>query len=136
MRRVPLFTDKDAARAELNRLVKQAERERAGFADPSERRAREPIQTHIRDYKAYLISKSVSPSHLNQVMSRLQVMVERCRFATLADIQAAAVVRQLNAMKQQGKGAKTRNTYAATLHSLIRWAKAEGRIPADPHKMP
>jgi hypothetical protein len=49
-RRVPLATDKTAALAMLNEMVKKVERRSAGLEDPFEEHRRTPLADHLTDF--------------------------------------------------------------------------------------
>lgn len=52
--RVPLCTDRSAAQAMLNELIKKAERRCAGLTDPYEENRKKPLADHLDDFKRNL----------------------------------------------------------------------------------
>src|SRR4051794_16947637 len=66
-RRVPLCTDKAAARQMLAELERNVARGKVGLVDPYEKHRTAPIDEHVDAYKAHLEHNvGVSPKHLKE----------------------------------------------------------------------
>ncbi len=87
-RRVPLCTDKAAARMMLHELVVEAER---GGPDPLAEQAKRPLSEHVDDFRRHLEAKNDTAEHVQQTIGRLQTVLDGCRFSTLQDLLAGPV---------------------------------------------
>ena len=75
LRRLPLATDKLAARAMLDRIVRQVEREKAGLVDPTDAQRKRPLAVHLREYEAYLENKGITEKQKGETISKLKKML-------------------------------------------------------------
>jgi integrase len=99
LQRVPLAVDKKAARQELARLEKEAELTRRGLADPArEEQARRPLAEHLEDFGRHLAAKGAGKKHAGEVKTRVNKILDGCRFTTLADIAPGPVVEFLGGL--------------------------------------
>src|SRR3954471_16194564 len=71
-RRVPLCTDKVAARQMLAELERKAERTKVGVVDRFAEYRKAPLDSHLADYETHLRNKGVSGKHLSETMRRLR----------------------------------------------------------------
>jgi hypothetical protein len=88
-RRVPLASDKIAAQAMLNELVRKVEREKAGLIDPADAQLKKPLTTHIDEYESYLKAKGNTHSHYFKTAQRLRAVAKACDFKRINDISAS-----------------------------------------------
>ena len=133
IQRVPLASDKSAAQAMLNELVRRAERRRAGIRDPAEDQAIRPLTAHLEDFRCYLESKENSAKHINQTEGRVKKVMEGCDFFRIPDISAAKVSGWLAAERSSGRmGIKTSNYYLQAFKSFCGWIARERRWPENP----
>src|SRR5206468_812439 len=119
-RRVPLCTDKAAARQMLAELERDVARGKAGLVDPYEKHRKAPIIEHVDAYQAALENnEGVSPKHLSETMRRLRFVLDGCGIRGFADLRPDALEQVLNRLAQggargdleAGASARTRNTY-------------------------
>ncbi|HCK40061.1 MAG TPA: hypothetical protein DHW22_00340 [Planctomycetaceae bacterium] len=75
-RRVPLAADRSAALAMLNELVRKAEREAAGLADPFEAHRKRSLVDHLAEYKKHLESKGTTKDHVQTTHQRALAIVD------------------------------------------------------------
>src|SRR5262249_8267904 len=69
-RRVPLASNKEAARAMLAELVRQVERGRAGLLDPFHEHHARPLADHLADFEAALRAKGGTEANVKLVTAR------------------------------------------------------------------
>jgi len=132
LRRVPLCSDRDAARAMLNELVTAVARRKAGLLDPFEESRKKPLAEHIAVYRQHLKGKGNDPEYVEQAVHRLELIAAGCGFKRLSDIQAAPVVDWLRTIKDSGRSHATINLYTTAIKGFCRWAVKERRMPDNP----
>ncbi|MGD8452198.1 MAG: tyrosine-type recombinase/integrase [Phycisphaerae bacterium] len=136
VRRVKGYADKGATLAKAAELTRAVERERAGIIDQQSidlsASLKANIDRHVDAYETHLRASGVSAAHLSETLRRLRRIVADCGFTRLAGVTAEPVQRWLGLRESEGMGARTRNTYTASLRAFIRWAVADGRMVADP----
>jgi integrase len=140
-RRVPLCTDKAAARQMLAELERSVVRGKVGLVDPYEKHRAAPIDEHVASYRAHLQNnESVSPKHLKETIRRLRYVLDGCGILKLSDLRLDGLEQVLNRLAQggargnlkEGASARTRNLYLASARAFIRWCLDSGRIEKDP----
>jgi integrase len=136
--RVPLCSDKVAARQMLAELERQAQRGKAGLIDPHGEHRKAPIQTHLDAYAVHLRSKGVSAKHHVETMRRLKAVIEACKVKTLAGLRPEAVERFLALLGEaddengkKGASARTRNTYRTSAKAFSKWCLKTRRLGED-----
>jgi integrase len=144
--RVPLCSDKAAARQQLAKLEREAARGSAGLTDPFAEHRKAPIAAHVAGYEARLKLKEVSAQTLKEDMRRLRIVIRDCGFRSLDDITPEKVERFLVTLAEQGAGnaaarktlgdrgagAATRNTYLKSIKAFCRWCEDTDRMPKNP----
>jgi integrase len=130
-RRVPLCSDKVAARQMLAALERDAERGRAGVVDRHAAHRKAPIQDHVADYATHLANKGVSPKHQSETLRRLKAVLNDAGFRTLGDLNPEAVERFLARLADRGAGSRTRNTYLSSIKAFSRWCLKTRRLGED-----
>jgi integrase len=128
--RVPLCTDKVAARQMLAELERKAEHRKAGLVDRFAEHRKAPIDAHLADYETHLRNKGVSAKHLSETMRRLRAVVEHCGIRSLADLRPEGVEGFLEALGA-GASARTRNTYLSSTRAFSRWCLRSRRVGED-----
>jgi integrase len=140
-RRVPLCTDKAAARQMLAELERNVVRGRVGLVDPYEKHRTAPIADHVDSYRAHLENnEGVSPKHLKETIRRLRYILDGCGVLKLSDLRLDGLEQVLNKLAQggargklkAGASARTRNLYLASSRAFIRWCVDSGRMEKDP----
>ncbi|PNY36905.1 hypothetical protein C2E31_10625 [Rhodopirellula baltica] len=131
--RVPLCTDKDAARSMLNDLIRKAERLKVGLRQPEEDHAVRPLSIHLADYKRFLIDKGSSEKHADQVHKRLVRLIEGCNFRFIPDIEAAKVLNWLATERRTQKrfSIRTSNFYQDGAKSFCKWLVTHHRASVN-----
>ena len=129
--RVPLAADKAAAQAMLNELVRKAEREAAGIADPFEKYRKRPLEEHIAEWKTYLLNKGNTNKHVGEVVTKVKRIVEACGWKTVTDPSAGDVVQCLADLRADGLGIQTSNHYLRAIKQFGRWLVRDRRINND-----
>src|SRR5262249_43381379 len=124
--------DKTAAQAVLSDLERQAEKVRAGLITPAEARTAEhlgkPIAEQVDDYITSLEASGSSSKHIAESRRVLVAVLAGCGFVTLASLERSAMERRLNARRQAGASARTRNIDLARLIAFANWCKETGRL--------
>jgi integrase len=131
-RRVPLSTDKTAARQELARLEREAEHGKVGLTDPHAEAKTAPIAEHIAAYEVPLKKKSKSPKHRAETLRRLRAVLTGAKVRTLGGLYLDPVEAFLVGLVEGGASARTANTYRTSVKAFTRWCVKSKRLPADP----
>lgn len=130
-KRVPLATDRNAAQAMLNELVKKAERRAAGVSDPLEDQVKRPIALHLKDYQQYLRDKGNTDDYILHTIHRVDACLTACRFKTIGEISASRVQAFLGDLRRQGFGIATSNHYLRAMKMFTRWLIKDRRHGED-----
>jgi hypothetical protein len=120
-RRVPLCTDKVAARQMLADLERDVERKRVGVVDRFAEHRKAPIDTHLDDYQTHLRNKNTSAKHLSETLRRLRAVLNSCGVRGLNDLRPENVERFLAGLAEEGTSARTRNTYLSSVKAFSHW---------------
>jgi integrase len=132
-RRVPLATDRTAAQAMLNELVRRAERERVGIIEPTDEHRKRPISKHLADYHRYLRSKQNAPRYIDLAVARVKALVAGCKFCSIADFSPSKVTSWLRDQRDAGKfGIATSNDYLVAMKAFANWLVRDGRLVRNP----
>ena len=132
-RRVPLCTDKTAARQMLAAIERDVQRGGAGLLDPYEKHHRARIDSHVAEYEVHLRNhKKVSTKGLSETLRRLKAVLNECGFRTLKDLRPEAVERFLSDLAAKGTGATTCNTYLKSAKAFVRWCLKTKRMGENP----
>jgi integrase len=131
-RRVPLATDKTAAQAMLNELVKKVERRAAGLVDQFEDHRRRYISEHLADFDRHLKDKAVSSEHVKLVTARTRRIIEGCKAAFLGDLSASKTQAFLADLRANGTSTQTSNHYLRAIKQFTRWLVKDRRTSEDP----
>jgi integrase len=129
--RVPLCTDKVAARQMLAELVRDIERGKVGLTDPFAEHRKEQIDTHVESYASHLRHKGVSAKHLTETIRRLKAVLGGCKVRMLTDLKAEPVERFLSLLADEGASARTRNTYRTSAKAFSKWCLKTRRLGED-----
>ena len=95
IRRVPLCTDKAAAQAMLNQIVREVDRQSAGLANSATEQQKRSLHDQIADFESYLKSKGNTTDHVDQTISRIRAMFGGCKFHRLSDLSGSRVLEWL-----------------------------------------
>jgi integrase len=137
-RRVPLSTDKVAARHLLAALEREAELVRRGVMSKVEasvgKHQATPLNQHFRDYIVYLEAKGTCEEHRSERERQLRRIAKECAFSWLADLDRTVLENWLICQVRAGMSARTRNTYLASALAFCNWcADSEvGRLRMNP----
>src|SRR5262249_36241832 len=85
-RRVSLASDKTAAAAELNELVRKVAFRIAGLENPFEKHLKRPLAEHLADFRAFLEGKGNTAKHARQTCTRVRAIIEGCKFLRIGSI--------------------------------------------------
>ena len=127
LHRVPLSTDKEAARAMLHEAVQQVERVIAGLSHPSDEHAQESLSVHVERFKASLRSKEDADRHVKLTIARVTAICEGCRFRRIPHIRGSAVSEWLAERREEGMSISTSNGYLVAMKSFCHWLVKDGR---------
>jgi integrase len=131
-RRVPLCTDKAAARQMLARIERDVQLGRAGVSDPFAEHRRAPVETHVAAWEAHLKAKGVCARYQKEHARRLRLVLEHAKVRTLADLRPEPVEHYLNLLAERGTGATMRNYYLHSARAFTRWCVRTLRLGEDP----
>jgi integrase len=130
-RRVPLCTDKVAARQMLANLERDVQLGQAGMVDRYAKHRRSSIDSHVSDYETHLRNKGLSPKGMYEELRKLRAVLGGCEVRTLADLRPEAVERFLGTLADRKVSASTRNHYLSTMKTFSRWCLRANRIGDD-----
>ena len=130
--RVPLCTDKAAANARLNELVRKAERRMVGLADPFDEHRKRPLIEHLQDFRRSLEVKANTGKHVRQTFNRLRKLCTGCGFLSLNDFSASEAANWLADQREEEMGIKTSNYYLGAVKQFAEWLVVESRLPTNP----
>ncbi len=130
-RRVPLATDKTAAQAMLNELVRRSEREAAGIVDPFEEHRNRPLVSHLKEFKSHLEHKGTTKDHVQTTHQRASAIVEAADFKTINDISPSRVLEVLAAKRREGISVSSSNHYLRAIKMFTRWLVRDRRTDDD-----
>jgi integrase len=130
--RVPLCTDKVAARQMLAALERDVQLGRAGVLDPFAQHRNAPIDSHVADYEVHTRNKGVSAKTLSEDLRRLRAVLSGCGVRTLSDLRPESVERFLAALADRNAGASTRNSYLKSVKAFAGWCLRTRRMGENP----
>ncbi len=127
-----LYSDKQASRAALDRMIKETERCAEGLEDSCAAQRRRPIAEHIADYLEHGRRQQQAPRHIKCKEIQLRRFAGRAR--TLDDLTLKAAESVLQDLLNTGRSARTHNQHRATLVAFMNWAVETGRLGSHPFK--
>ncbi len=130
--RVPLSEDKAVAAQMLAKLVRDAERGKAGLTDPVVDAGRGPPTEHLADYEQDMRDRQVSAPQCKLVAARIRRLTELCGFKRLGDITPAKITAALAALAAEGLSVQTRNFHLQSIKQFCRWLERERRLDHNP----
>ncbi len=164
-RRLPGFTDKEATKELGRRLVKVAAlramgdspsgdlakwletlspsmRDRLavwGMLDSKAVASGKPLSDHLKDFHESLIGKGTDRDSADLVKSRVQKIVDGCKFKFYSDIKPSTVVNFLSKLRStpqregaQGISIQTSNFYLAGIKQFCKWMVMDRRASDNP----
>ena len=131
-RRVPLASDKGAAQAMLNEIVKKVERRMAGIIDRFDDQRTRPLTEHLTDFETHLRSKGVSEHQVKSVLYRARRIIDGCKARLIGDLLASRVTSFLAELRKGGIGIQTSNHYLRSIKQFTRWMVKDQRTNDDP----
>jgi integrase len=131
-KRVPLCSDKAAARQMLAALEREVQLGRAGVSDPYAAHRKAPVGSHVSDYEVYLRNKGVSARSLSENLRRLRAVLAGCGVRVLGDLRPEAVERFLASLAARGTGTSTRNSYLKSAKAFANWCVQTRRVAENP----
>jgi site-specific recombinase XerD len=130
-RRIPLASDKGAAQAMLNELVRKVERRAAGLGDPFDHHRERPLQAHLDDFAAYLANKGSTADYVNTTKQRVRSVIEACKFAQIYDLSASRVQEYLAQLRAKNRSIASSNHYLRAIKMFSRWLVRDRRTADD-----
>lgn len=133
LRTAKLHARKDLAEMMLADLVRKADRQRAGIADPAEEAAKTPLLTHLSDFRQHLEDKGSAERHARMTETRVRAVIDGCGFVRVRDVNADAVESWLaNRVAADEFGVSTRNGYLVAIKSFCNWLVKTRRRSDNP----
>jgi len=130
-------TDKDAAKQVLAGWKKTKEKVIAGVLPASKehadrRRGVVTIDEAWTAYKQSLEQLERTPKHVGYIEHVINAMKDYCGIIRLIDVSRAGIEQYLAMLKDDGKGARTRNMHKALLHGFLAFCVKRGFIEVNP----
>lgn len=88
------------------------------------RPAYEVTDGHLAAYRDSMVARELAARHVQQVISHCSYIIDKCSFHHPSDIVAAEVEKELSALRQKEKAARTVNTYPIAFKSFCNWLTA------------
>lgn len=123
-----LYTDKQASRAALDRMIKDAERSAEGLEPAHADQRRRPITEHIEDYLAHCRHERQAAIHIQAKELHLHRFIDSTNAKRIDDFKLEAAAGLLRGLVDEGKGARAHNYHRATLVAFMNWAVHTERI--------
>ncbi len=141
-RRVPLCPDKTLAGLMLAELKRKSLQSQAGVSDPFEDHRKQPMASHVAQYRKHLEAKRNSADHVARTIQRIESINDGCGFRRLADIKPAAVASWLADEREPtkdndgntvpGLSVASSNHYLTAIKGFTRWLVKDRRSPENP----
>jgi hypothetical protein len=107
-----------AAQARLSEWLSLVEKERAGIISKGEAQVSDwafvPVETHIEDYKQYLLAQKRSDAYIGKTVQTLRKACKALSFGRIPDFNRVKAERWL--LGQEGISARNHNLYATALY--------------------
>ena len=127
------ITEKSVAQAELQRRLKQTQREQAGLIDPSAKSAAEPVEPFVATYIGRLENHGRSPDYVRKVQQRLNHFLDSGPMARVGDLSPKLIARVLDDLAGSGLMPSTVNHYWDAMHAFCDWlVRLQGVLAANP----
>jgi integrase len=123
-----LYTDKQASRAALDRMIKEVERCVEGLDDPHAAKRRLPLPEHIAEYVKHCHHERQAPRHIQMKETQLRRFAERAGATRIDELTLDRTERVLQGLVKEGLSARTHNHHRATLLAFMNWAMDTDRI--------
>ncbi len=96
-----------------------------------------PLAEHVTDYRAALDAKGCTAKHAEQVVNRVQRIIDECKLARWSDITASKVQSRLADWRKETQGkpgisAQTFNFYLQAIKQFCKWMVKDGRASESP----
>jgi hypothetical protein len=129
----PLSPNKDAAKLMLAELLKRVENEKAGVRDVFADHGTAPLSAHLSDWMEVLAAGGNTADYVRLKVSRVQKLIESCRFVFLGDLSASAVEAALADMRENPRcGIQSSNHYLGAVKKFARWLVKDRRMADNP----
>ena len=127
-----LYSDKQASRRELDRMIEEAERKATGIIDRFAEHRTRPIAEHIQDYLDHCEHVEQSPKHRQMKRTDLYRVVNGIGAKRLTDLEPNAVQRFLQGLRNDDLSARKINVVRANAVAFMSWCVETGRYPDNP----
>jgi integrase len=129
---IPLSPNKTVAQQMLAQRLHKSENAKVGIVDPFEAHRKTPLATHLADFVADLRAKGTSGDRADLVRSRLQKIIDGCKFVYMADFSASRVEVLLADLRRdtetsRGLSIQTSNDYLSALKQFGNWLVKDRR---------
>jgi integrase/recombinase XerD len=131
LRRHPLSSDKSAAQAMLNDLVRQVEREKVGLVDPTDAQRKRPLKEHFHEFKTYLQNKDVPDEQAAETTHQIEKIVVGSKRRFISDITAGDAMQFLADLRRKGRSIQTCNHYLKAVKQFTAWLVRDRRTLTD-----
>jgi len=132
VREVAGYTDKAATQALGIRLQRNAQREAAGLARPTDHYLADPLEKHLADYQAALEARCRTAKHIRLTLKRIRTVLAQSGARRVGDVTSARVVDALAKLRRDGLATETANHYLTAAKMFTRWLWRQGRLSEDP----
>ena len=129
--RVPLCSDKRAARAMMTDKDRQRQHGEMGLTDPHKDDKARPIAEHIADYLNNLTVKKRDDEYIRKTYNTLTKVTLTCGFKCIADFKSIKLEKFID---EQSCGSNRKNDYRSTLIALCNWLVSKDRMASNPFK--
>lgn len=132
IRQVAGYVDRGATMALATRLERDAAREAAGLATPTDRHLADPVESHLAAFVADLEARQRTAKHVRLTINRTRAVLQAGGVRRLADLDAHRVQAAVGDLRRGGLATETANHYLVAVKGFTRWLWRQGRLATDP----
>jgi integrase len=91
------------------------------------------LKDHLKRFREYLESKGDTPAYCRKGHTRIETVLDGCKFSVLSDVSASRIQKFLaDEIQSKHIGRKTANHYIGMLKTFFRWMKQDGQSHINP----
>ncbi len=131
-KRVRGYPDQKATEQEADRREREAAASAAGVIPVADKYLKMKVGEHLEEFISELERVGRAKKHYGLLQTRVNRMIDECRWTTLGSVTPDSLSPFLSRLKQQGAAAKTVNEYLNAIGGLMNWCLRNRRLVANP----
>ena len=129
-------TDKATAERIAAKLEADAALRREGVIDAAldaiGKESKRTIESHLADYESKMRAANRSDQYIRETAKYIRDITEVGQFEDAGEINADAVTKFANILKDKGKSARTIQAHLTAIKGFTRWLSSHHKLPRDP----